>query len=170
MQAQPRTLAAAGPRLSTATRSQTGDPARAGALRLAVLAALVALAAGAATLLTTRQLLINGALTQLETVRTAVAADVGRFTRNLSDATGQLASDPRLAAFLRETRDAQRRGATPRGRGSDEASVARPPRWLATTAQRHGWSDVLLVGDGADPVAFASGTGPQQLAGSGLGR
>jgi len=170
MQAQPRTLAAAGPRLSTATRSQTGDPARAGALRLAVLAALVALAAGAAMLFATRQLLINGALTQLETVRTAVAADVGRFTRNLTDATGQLASDPRLAAFLRETRDSQRRGATARGRGSDEATVTRPPRWLATMAQRNGWSDVLLVEDGADHVAFASGAVPQQLADSGLGR
>src|SRR5437588_731814 len=75
MQAQPRTLAAAGPRLSTATRSQTGDPARAGALRLA-----------------------------------------------------------------------------------------------ATTAQRNGWSDILLVEDGTDHVAFASGTVPQELADSGLHR
>src|SRR3954466_14176986 len=125
MQAQPRSMAAAGPRLSTATRSHTGDPARAGSIRLAALAGLVALAAGAATLLATRQILIDTTLAQLETVRAAVAADIGRFTRGLTDATGQLATDPRLATFLRE---AQRRNVAPHGRG-DDAPAAKPPRW-----------------------------------------
>jgi len=171
MQAQSRTLTAAGPRLSTATRSQTGDPARAGALRLAILAALIALVAGGVTLLATRQMLVNGALTQLETVRAAVAADVVRFTRHLADTTGQLASDPRLAAFLRETRDGQRKTtAATRNRAGDDAPAARPPRWLATTAQRNGWSDILLVEDGAERVVFASGSAPQLAADSGLGK
>ena len=85
MQAQTRTIAGAGPRLATATRSQSGDPARAGALRLSVLAAVVALAAGGATLVATRKVLLDGSLTQLETVRAAVQADVAHFTHGLAD-------------------------------------------------------------------------------------
>jgi hypothetical protein len=166
MQAQTRTMAAAGPRLSTATRSQTGDPARAGALRLAILGGLVALAAGAAALLTTRQLLINGALTQLETVRAAVSADVVRFTRNLGDATTQIASDPRIEAFLG---DGARR-TSGRRKTAVDAPAPRPPRWLAIAAQRNGWSDVLLIDDGGSRVAFASGSSPQLVQDSGLMR
>src|SRR5579885_3436441 len=142
MQAQPRTIAAAGPRLSTATRSQTGDPARAGALRLALLAGMIALVAGAAAFYAARQVLLQGEIARLETVRGAVAANLGEITHGLGDATSLLAGDPRLAAFLRDARDAQRRTTTPRGR-SDDAAVARPPKWLAATAQRNGWSDVL---------------------------
>jgi methyl-accepting chemotaxis protein len=170
MQAQSRTLAAAGPRLSTATRSHTGDPARSGALRLAVLAAAVALAAGAATLFATRQVLRDGSLTQLETVRAAVAADVGRFARTLGDQAIGIAGDPRLAAFLKDTRDQQRRtGVTRKGNGgNDEASLARPPRWLASTAQRNGWSDVLLIDDGGTRVAYASGDVPVLVPDSGI--
>jgi len=170
MQAQTRTIAAAGPRLSTATRSGTGDPARAGAWRLAILGGLVALAAGAATLFATRQLLLDGALAQLTTVRAAVAADVARFSRNLGDATSQLAGDPRLASFLRDARDAARRPATSRNRNAEEAAAPRPPRWLTTTAERNGWTDVLLIDDGGTRVAFASGDVPQLVADSGLER
>jgi methyl-accepting chemotaxis protein len=170
MQAQTRTIAAAGPRLSTATRSGTGDPARAGAWRLAILGGAVALAAGAVTLLATRQLLIGNALTQLETVRAAVSADVARFTRNLGDATTQLGGDPRLATFLREARDAARRPATGKGRAAEDTSAPRPPRWLTNTAERNGWSDILLIDDGGTRVAFASGSVPQLLPDSGLDR
>jgi methyl-accepting chemotaxis protein len=166
MQAQPRTLAAAGPRLSTATRSQTGDPGRAGALRLAALAALIALGAGAASLLAARQVLTDATLTQLETVRAAVAADVDRFAHNLSDGTAQLAADPRLATFLR---DAQRRTPVGRTRTADDVPAVRPPRWLAALAQRNAWTDVLLFDDG-EHVAFASGSVPQQLADTTLAR
>ncbi|MEW6270131.1 MAG: hypothetical protein AB1689_12635, partial [Thermodesulfobacteriota bacterium] len=155
MQAQTRALAAAGPRLSTATRSQTGDPGRAGALRLAMLAMLVALGAGAIALLATRQMLLNATLSQLETVRAAVAADVDRFTRSLGGATVELAADPRLASYLRDVRDAQRRTAPSRPRGNDEPAAARPPRWLSATSQRNGWTEVLLVDDAADRVAYA---------------
>src|SRR5690606_7225415 len=130
MQAQSRTLAAAGPRLSTATRTQSGNPARAGALRLAILAAVVALAAGGATVFATRNALTNGSLTQLETVRAAVAADVTRFARNLSQQAIGLASDPRLATFLRDTREAQRRPAATRKGNTDDAAAPRAPRWL----------------------------------------
>lgn len=168
MQAQSRTLAATGPRLSTATRSQTGDPARAGALRLALLATAVALLAGGATVLATRQLLVNGSLTQLETVRAAITADVARFAKNLADSTGQLATDPRLATYLRDGRDLQRRSGAGRKTADDAAPAPRVPRWLATTAQRNGWSDVLLVDDGGTRVAYASGNVPQLAADSGL--
>jgi len=159
MVAQSRTLASAGPRLASATRSHTGDPARAGALRLAILAALIALGAGAVVLLATRQVLEHGSLTQLETVRAAVEGDVARFTRELGDATAEIATDPRLAAYLRELREPQRKG----------AGAPRPPRWLAVTAQRYGWTDVLLFQDGADRAVYATGAAPDVQPGVGLG-
>jgi len=161
MQAQTRTIAAAGPRLSTATRSQSGDPTRAGALRIALLAAVVALAAGATTLFAARQLLLDGSLTQLETVRAAVDADVARFTRVLSDEIGELAGDSRITGFLREVRDAQRRAGVARKGGNDDAAAPRAPRWLAATAENNGWTNVLLLDDGAARVAYASGATPQ---------
>jgi methyl-accepting chemotaxis protein len=169
MQAQTRTLAAAGPRLSTATRSRTGDPGRAGAVRLALLATAVAAGAGAIALVATRQMLENATLSQLETVRAAVAADVERFTRTLADATVDLAADPRLATYLREARDA-RRTSPARARGGEEPTAARPPRWLATTAQRNGWSEILLVEDASDRIVYASGSTPQLVVDSGLDR
>lgn len=169
MQAQTRTLAAARPRLSTATRSQTGDPGRAGALRLAAVAMVIAIGVGAIALLASRRMLENATLSQLETVRAAVVADVARFTRELGDTTAGLASDPRLATFLREMRDAQRRSATSRSRVNEEAAVVRP-RWLAATAERHGWSDVLLVEAGTDRVVYATGDEPMVTVGSALER
>jgi len=167
MQAQTRTIAGAGPRLATATRSQSGDPARAGALRLAVLAAVVALAAGGATLVATRKVLLDGSLTQLETVRAAVQADVAHFTHGLADDAAQLGADPRVAGFLRDARDAQRRTGTAR-KGGDDVAAPRAPRWLGATAEQHGWTDLLLVDDSGSRVAWASGTTPQIAAGSGL--
>lgn len=158
MVAQSRTVASAGPRLATATRTQTGDPARAGAVRLAVLAGLIALAAGGAVLLATRQVLVHGSLTRLETVRAAVEGDVARFTRELGNATSQLATDPRLASYLRELRDPQRKAGT----------APRSPRWLQTFARRHGWSDVLVFQEGSDRVAYATGDVPQVMPGGGL--
>ena len=168
MQAQTRTMTAAGPRLSTATRSQSGDPARAGALRLALLAAVVALVAGGATLFATRQLLLDRSLVQLETVRAAADTDVARFTRVLSDEVGQLAGDARVTGFLREVRDAQRRAASTRKGASDDAAAPRAPRWLAATAEQNGWGDVLLVDDAGSRVLYASGATPQIAPDSGL--
>jgi methyl-accepting chemotaxis protein len=167
MQAQTRTIAAAGPRLSTATRTQSGDPARAGALRLAILAAVVALVAGGATLLATRKVLLDGSLTQLETIRAAVGADVARFTRSVAEETGRLGTDPRVAAFLRDVREAQRRSAAAR-KGGDDVVAPRAPRWLAAIAEQQGWTDVLLLDDGGSRVAYASGATPQVVAGSPL--
>lgn len=168
MQAQTRTIAAAGPRLSTATRSQSGDPARAGARYLAILAAVVALAAGAATLFATRKVLIEGSLAQLETIRAAVGADVAGFTRNLTDQTAQLGTDPRVAGFLRDVRDAQRRAGVARKGNADEATLPKAPRWLATAAEHDGWTDLLLIDDSGSRVAYASGATPQLVAGSAL--
>jgi methyl-accepting chemotaxis protein len=167
MQAQTRTMSATSPRLSTATRSQSGDPARAGALRLALLAAIVALAAGAASLFATRSALLDAATAQLEIVRTAVGSDLRRFTRGLSDEAATIAADPRIASFLKDVRDAQRRSGVAR-KGNDDAPAPRAPRWLTATAEHDGWTDVLLIDDGASRVVFASGTTPQLVAGSGL--
>ena len=168
MQAQTRTMAAAGPRLSTATRSQTGDPARAGAGGSPSSAAVVALAAGAATLLATRQLLVNGALDAArDGPRGGVGADVGALhARPRATRPAQLAGDP--ASGDVPARDARR--AAPRRRRAAIAAptkrpAPRPPRWLATTAQRHGWTDILLIDDGGSRVAFASGDTPQLVAG-----
>lgn len=155
MVAQSRTLTSAGPRLSTATRSYTGDPGRAGALRLALLAGLVALGAGAAALYVGRNLLEQGAVAQLEATRAAVAADVSRFTGRLRGATADLADDPRLVTYLR---DAQRK---PAGRQRSPAPAVTPPTFLTAIAEHRGWTDVLLVDERAERVLWATGEVPK---------
>src|SRR5215470_375986 len=95
-------------RLSSASRpnrAPSGDPGRAGAIRLALLAGAGALLGGGLMMLVARHMLVQSATAQLQMARDSAARSLQGMLDETRRQVAVLAEEPRTAAALRDLRD-----------------------------------------------------------------
>jgi len=105
---KPLTSAATRPAIASAARVST-EPGRAGAIRLAVLAAVLTSLACGATFFGARWLFQRSALGHLENLRNAARSDLTALLASTGASSATVAANPRLVTALEAFRDGVRR-------------------------------------------------------------
>ncbi len=107
---KPLTSASSRPIIASAARSRT-EPRRAGALRVAVVATLLASLASGAAFFGARRVVEQTTLRHLEGLRDAAHHDLATLFERVAGATAFVAADPRTAASLASFKDGIRNAA-----------------------------------------------------------
>src|SRR5215831_12052195 len=151
-------------RLSSASRpsrAPSGDPGRAGAVRLALLAGAIAFVAGGLMTLVARHMLMQSASTQLETARESATRSLQQMLDETRHQVAALADEPRTATALRELRDGFLKsgkdpaavllplyGPTSRAADGDRGRPADPTPYGRAYAQYQSWLDSVVRRNG----------------------
>jgi methyl-accepting chemotaxis protein len=140
MAAQTKLLTAGGPPVAATARTGGRDPGRQGAVRLALLGALLAAVAGGAAVFITETFLEREAIDHLESVQAGARHELTATVEGFQSATSELAADPRLGVALTELSDGFRRAGT--DLGGEKAATAKRAKltefYTAETAGKKG--------------------------------